>query len=305
MKIGKRFYYRPSDRKVAVILLLFAIVSIAIILLVGNLPSETQGYEGDKDSSHGQRMQVGEELSGTMTKESSDGYYYAGEAPKPELFPFDPNTADSTALLRLGLKPWQVRNIYKYRARGGIYRRPSDFAKLFGLTVKQYRELEPYIKISADYQPASSLVKEEQYSMRDTLRYPLKLKEGEFVVLNVADTTALKRVPGIGSFFARAIVRYGERLGGYVSVSQLDEIEGFPTDAKRYFKLEDSQPRRLNVNKLTLAQLRKHPYIGYFRARTITEYRRLHGRIESLEDLNLDKDFTPEAIGRLKPYIEY
>ena len=31
--------------------------------------------------------------------------------PKPETFPFDPNTADSTQLLRLGLQPWQVRNI--------------------------------------------------------------------------------------------------------------------------------------------------------------------------------------------------
>ena len=42
-----------------------------------------------------------------------------------ETFFFDPNTADSTMLLRLGLSPWQVRNIYKYRARGGRYHRPT------------------------------------------------------------------------------------------------------------------------------------------------------------------------------------
>jgi len=220
------------------------------------------------------------------------------------LFPFDPNTADSTALLRLGLQPWQVRNIYKYRANGGVYSKPSDFARLYGLTVKQFRKLEPYIRISPDYLPASTLVEREK-SMRDTSLYPMKLKETERIALNTADTTALKRVPGIGSYYARSVVRYGERLGGYVSVDQLDEIDGFPAESKHYFYISNPQPKRLNVNTLTLSELRRHPYIGYYRARTITEYRRLHGRINSLEELRFDRDFTPEAIARLSPYIEF
>ena len=127
--------------------------------------------------------------------------------PQPETFPFDPNTADSTQLLRLGLEPWQVRNIYKYRARGGIYRKKEDFARLYGLTVKDYRRLEPYIRISSDYLPASTLVQEEHHE-RDTLRYPVKIAEGEQVVLNTADTTELRKVPGIGAYYARRIVRY-------------------------------------------------------------------------------------------------
>ena len=75
-----------------------------------------------------------------------------------ETFPFDPNTADSSQLIRLGLQSWQVRNIYKYRARGGVYRKKEDFARLYGLTVKDYHRLEPYIRISSDYQPAATLV---------------------------------------------------------------------------------------------------------------------------------------------------
>ena len=86
--------------------------------------------------------------------------YNQGEEQRAERFPFDPNTADSTTLLRLGLQPWQVANIYRYRSHGGIYRRPEDFARLYGLTQKQYRELEPYIRISADYRPAVELVKD-------------------------------------------------------------------------------------------------------------------------------------------------
>ena len=61
---------------------------------------------------------------------------YALPSRKVETFCFDPNTADSTQLLRLGLQPWQVRNIYKYRAHGGVYQCKEDFAYVYGLTAK-------------------------------------------------------------------------------------------------------------------------------------------------------------------------
>lgn len=226
--------------------------------------------------------------------------------PTPEVFPFDPNSADSSQLRRLGLQVWQIRNIYKYRSKGGIYRCKEDFARLYGLTVKDYRRLEPYIRISPDYQPAATLVGERPRYERDTLLRPVKIDSTSHVVLNMADTNQLKKVPGIGSYYAKEIVRHGRWLGGYVSVSQLDEIEGFPQQAKRYFVVDTSrQPQKLNVNKLTLQQLRRHPYINYHQAKAILDYRRLHGPLRSLDDLRFSRDFTPEAIRRLEPYIEY
>jgi DNA uptake protein ComE-like DNA-binding protein len=228
-----------------------------------------------------------------------------------ERFPFDPNTADSTQLRRLGLQSWQIRNIYKFRAAGGIYRKPLDFARLYGLTVKEYRELEPYIRISPDYLPAATLVKEASAPVsapRDTTKvhhYPEKISETEHIILNTADTTELMKVPGIGPYFARKIVQYGQRLGGYVSVSQLDEIEDFPLESKRFFVVEGVAPQKLNVNRLSLNELKRHPYINFFMARTITDYRRLHGALHSLNDLRLTKDFPPEVIARLEPYVEF
>ena len=243
--------------------------------------------------------------------------YYAVPSQAVERFPFDPNTADSTQLLRLGLQPWQVRNIYKYRAHGGIYRKKEDFAQLYGLTVKQYRELEPYIRISKDYLPASTLVenrgnaneavdrKTVSEGRDSTLQYPVKIGENEHVALNTADTMELRRVPGIGPYYAKEIVRRGKWLGGYVSVDQLDEIENFPQEAKKYFVIQHASPKKLNVNRLSLQELRKHPYINYYMAKTIVDYRRLHGPIKSLEDLRLSKDFPPEVIKKLTPYVEY
>jgi DNA uptake protein ComE-like DNA-binding protein len=283
-----------NDRKIAIALLLLAVAFAAFFWMFGDYKAVPQQMATDSIS--GQKK---------ASRAKRPVQYYATEAKKAERFPFDPNTADSTQLLRLGLQPWQVRNIYKYRANGGIYRQKEDFARLYGLTVKQYRELEPYIRISSDYLPASTLVGERPKMERDTLRYPVKIQENEHIVLNTADTTQLKKVPGIGSYYASEIIRHAQRLGGFVSVDQLDEIDGFPKDAKKFFVIADAHPKRLNINRLTLQQLRRHPYINFYMAKAITDYRRLHGDIKSLNELRLSKDFPDEVIRRLEPYIEY
>lgn len=297
-----------SDRKIATAAMVVATLAFIALYFFG---SDDGSATPAADS-----IQTSRDTSAARQAPASRQMTYQVENDRPaERFAFDPNTADSTQLLRLGLQPWQVRNIYKYRSRGGIYRRKEDFARLYGLTVKQYRELEPYIRISSDYLPAATLVdqrrqRDSSHAAGDTLRhrdnwrYPVKIKPGEHIELNTTDTAQLMKVPGIGSYYAREIVRHGRRLGGYVSVDQLDEIEDFPQDAKPYFTVHGS-PQKLNVNKLTLQQLRRHPYINYYQARAIVEYRRLHGAITSLQQLATLRDFPPEAISRLEPYVVY
>lgn len=301
MRINEFFYFQKSDRKVLLFCLATGVVAAGIFCLVGGKEDKTPFSASD--TVYIQRSDVSPGDHKPYRRE-----YYEVKGREVELFPFDPNTADSTQLIRLGLRPWQIRNIYKYRAKGGIYREPKDFARLYGLTVKQYRQLEPYIKISPDYAPASSLVEKGGNSdrfERDTILYPVKIKPAEHVILNTADTSMLKKVPGIGSGWARAIVAYGERLGGYTDVSQLCEIDGFPEDALQYFVVENPQTRKMNLNKLTLNQLKRHPYINFYQAREICDYRRLKGPLTSLEQLRLLKDFSPETINRLTPYVEF
>ena len=233
--------------------------------------------------------------------------YYNVEEQKAERFAFDPNTADSTQLLRLGLRPFIVRNIYKYRAKGGRFRKPEDFARMYGLGKEEYKSLEPYIRISSDYQPASSLISETEKSStpKDSLRYPVKLSVGEHIALNTADTTMLKRVPGIGSGYARAIVNYRNRLGGYVDVNQLLDIKGIPPEALQYIVLGNSEVKKLDVNHLSLNQLKQHPYLNFYQARALVESRRLHGPLRSAADLRLISDFTEADIKRLIPYLQF
>ena len=291
----KFFYLQKSDRYVITWLLFIIVAAMAVIFL-------TDSRQGEEPL---QEVAVPKGSEGKYQKKTYT--YNQGQPRQPELFPFDPNTADSTQLLKLGLQPWQVVNIYKYRAAGGVYRKPRDFARLYGLTLKEYRRLEPYIRISEENLPAENyFYKYEPIEERDTLKYPVKLQPEERVVLNSADTAQLRKVPGIGSYFARKIVEYRERLGGYYRVQQLLEIEDFPETAVNFFIIPDgTEFRKMNLNRLSLNELKRHPYINFYQAREIVDFRRLHGRIENLQQLSLSKDFPPEAIERLLPYVEY
>ena len=137
------------------------------------------------------------------------------------------------------------------------------------------------------------------------MRYPVKLRPAERVFLNAADTSQLKKVPGIGSYFARQVVNYRARLGGFYALEQLAEIDDFPMESIRYMVLDVENVRRMNLNKLTLNQLKRHPYINFYQARAICDYRRLKGPLHSLDDLRLLKDFSQESIERLRPYVEF
>lgn len=234
---------------------------------------------------------------------------------------FDPNTADSATLVAAGLKPWQARNIIRYRARGGRYHRVEDLKRLYGMTPELYERLAPYVRIDKRFRPYSDEELEadrrrweaeraEREARHDSLarRYPRQEKFEELVELdlNSVDTATLKRVPGIASYRARQIIRYRERLGGYVSTAQLAEIEGFPAnELEAWFKVEPGSVRRIDLNRASVQEMGRHPYIGFERARAIESYRRNQGRLNSLDDLSLLQAFTPEAMERMRPYVDF
>ncbi|TXJ60459.1 helix-hairpin-helix domain-containing protein [Prevotella brunnea] len=321
------FYLQKSDRKAVLFLLSLAAAVIIAVYLLGNDNNRTIGG-ADNEDTHFKRGAASE-----RNGNPKEAYRFT-ESRHVKPFPFDPNTANGEELERLGLAPYQIRNIYKYRAKGGVFRSPQDFAKIYGLTRKQYRALEPYITIGDDYEPAFTLASVRAYHEnklaereriheayeaykaqdayqpykkydRDTIRYPLKIKVNEHINLAVADTTLLKKVPGIGSGWARAIVSYGKRLGGYVSVGQLKEIEDFPEESLPFFEVRNPHTQKLNLNKLSLNQLRRHPYINFYMARDILDYRRLNGNLSSLSQLRLLKNFPPDVIKRLQPYVTF
>lgn len=296
MKWSDLVYFIKSDRIVLLTALLFGLLFVLMVYLTSEGFDQSTAIVGDTISIKSRQRNYDSRYSHR---------YYQVPVASARLFDFDPNTADSSQLLALGLRPWQVRNIYKYRAKGGVYRQPNDFARLYGLTRKDFLRLLPHIKISSDYLPASTLAESPPAFTQDTLKYPRKIQPLERVDLNKADTTQLRHVPGIGSYFARQIVNYRRHLGGFHSIQQLREIEDFPEKSLSYFILPDDDVARLDINTATLSQLSRHPYITYTQARDIVDYRRLRGPIHTLDDLRLLKSFTPQTLRRVEPYLKF
>lgn len=218
---------------------------------------------------------------------------------------FDPNTADSSTLVHLGLKPWQAKNILKYRAAGGRYRKAEDIKKLYGMTDSMYRALEPYIRIAVVDTVDSLKV--------DTVcvdSFPRWKSEKKDTILNIrtVDTTELKMIRGIGSYRARQIVRYREQLGGFVRVDQVLEAQGMAQVADSVlssFVLDSVVVNTMNVNKVSVQRLSKHPYLRFEQAKAIYELRRKYVRLDSIEQLYELDCLSEETIQKLTPYLNF
>lgn len=132
---------------------------------------------------------------------------------------------------------------------------------------------------------------------------------GTVVELNSADTTALKKVPGIGSVFAKRIIKYRELLGGFYSVEQLGEVYGIDEERyksmKSWFSADLSAISQLPVNQLSAKELASHPYVSYKQARVIERQVRKKGKLQGWENLALLEEFTEYDRERLRHYFSF
>lgn len=220
---------------------------------------------------------------------------------------FDPNIADSLTFLRLGLKPYIIKNILRYRQRGGRFKTPESFKKVYGLSAEQFNQLLPYIHINkepanlgGDIQKSDSI---PSFPAKQTFTKQFKYSSDTLIELNLADTTELKKIPGIGSGIAKRIVAYRNRLGGYLTPLQLQEIEYVSDTLNRWFFVSNPSIRKINLNRSGIERLKAHPYINFYQAKVIVEYRKRKGKINSLKQLALYEEFSEEDINRIEPYI--
>ena len=132
--------------------------------------------------------------------------------------------------------------------------------------------------------------------------------EMTIIDINTADTTLLKQLPGIGGAFAKWIVNYREKLGGYCETEQLLEVYRMDTaryDAiKDFVKIDSSfTPNKLKINTDAFKILLKHPYLEYDDVKKIVNYREQKGMITSWEQLV--KIVGDSVNPKLRYYIDY
>lgn len=292
------FYYTKSERRVILLLLAIALLLLGIWAVMEYLrPVEVPVT-----------LSESEEIDSFLANLEEQEKIRKSHTPKNEisvvLQPFDPNTADSVLLRQLGLLVYIVRNILKYRAKGGVFRSPESFSRIYGLKEEVYQKLKPYITI-APLVSVSHVRTDTFRQLKDTIPYIPKYEEGTIVDLNKADTSILKRIPGIGSTLARMIVVYRQRLGGFYDVSQLQEVPHVGVELNKWFVVTPAGLHKIQVNSASLDKLRSHPYMDFYKAKAIMEYRRKRGKIKGLSQLSMFEEFTEKDLKRLSPYLTF
>ena len=132
--------------------------------------------------------------------------------------------------------------------------------------------------------------------------------EMTIIDINTADTTLLKQLPGIGGAFAKWIVNYREKLGGYCETEQLLEVYRMDTTRynaiKDYVKIDSTfTPNKLRINSDAFKVLLKHPYLEYEDVKKTVNYREQKGLIISWEQLV--KIVGDSVNPKLRYYIDY
>ncbi len=224
----------------------------------------------------------------------------ARSEPNIKLHVFDPNTLDQQGWEAFGLSEKQAKAIINYRSKGGTFRKAEDLQKMYTIRPELYAQLKPYVSIAA----AAPEPRADTHPFR-----PASKKSADIYELNGMDTTSMQVINGIGPAFARRIVKYRERLGGFSKPEQLLEVFGI--DSAHYeqirpqIRINDGLLRKININTADFETLRQHPYLRYKQVNAIIEYRKQHGNYSSFADLKKVAILPAETVDKLAPYFSF
>ncbi len=211
-------------------------------------------------------------------------------------FPFNPNNLPEDEWKKMGLSDKQIKSIKNYESKGGKFRTKEDFKKMYTISDEEYAILEPFINIPVDTLPKYP---KSTYSKIDFKHEPIDL--------NKADTFDLRKIPGIGVGLSRRIYNYRQKLGGFYDKSQLFEVFGMDSaryqSVSPYISINNAEITKININKATVKELIKHPYIDYYIAKSIVVYREEKGAFKKVEELKEATLMYDELFNKLKNYI--
>ncbi len=236
----------------------------------------------------------------TWKYESKDSVVGKIVAPTTKPFLFDPNLISAKEFVSLGFKENIANRIVNFRLKGGKFKIKSDLKKIYGIDTSRVITLYPFISLPDVIEKSKPIQLKEQFKVI--------AKKAEIIDINLADTTQLIELKGIGSKLSARIIKYRNRMGGFISQDQLTEVYGLDSlvikELKAHtFIAENFIPKQININRATEKELSAMPYIKFSLAKAIVAYRFQHGNYSSLDELKKIALLEVVTFEKIKPYL--
>jgi len=228
---------------------------------------------------------------------------------------FNPNNAELNVLLQIGIPAKVAANWLKYLQKGGKFYKKEDVVKLYGMKEEIYDKVKGHlfvpdkILVAKDYGGPEKFPKKSFAGspVKDSVRSSGYKGKGEIakVDINLADSTQLEALPGIGPALASRIIKYRKLLGGFYQVNQLRDIYGMNEEwwsrISPFLIVGNVKLNMLEINYLSLVEMGRHPYIGFRTAKRIIKVRDTVGKFRTPDELAFL--FSGDSLRRILPYL--
>lgn len=220
-----------------------------------------------------------------------------------ETFNFNPNNVTVEEMLKLGFTEQTAKRVEKYRIAGGSFKQKNDLLKVYGISKGRVSELSNYILL-----PEKRIYNEPKKYKNESPKFTKYKKKYYKFELNQISADSLTKIHGLGPSLSKRIVKFRNKLGGFISKSQLNEVYGLDSvvinEINKNTILDPLLTKTLNINSDSLKYLSNHPYISYKLAKIILAYKKQHGPFESLESIKKIKVVDDSLYQRLRPYLK-
>ncbi|MBS1640221.1 MAG: helix-hairpin-helix domain-containing protein [Bacteroidetes bacterium] len=155
------------------------------------------------------------------------------------MFEFNPNTINEEGWKKLGLKDKTIKTILNYRSKGGKFKTAEDIRKIWGLKKEDADRIIPYAKIESK---TNNILNTKEGAIKSTVK----------IDINIATPQEWFTIPNMDRSLAYKIIKYKEKLGGFLTIQQVKETYGL-TDSlfkiiEPYLILQTTNIKKININ---------------------------------------------------------
>lgn len=237
-----------------------------------------------------------ESFNGSKTKLYNNDKEVLSVVEGQTFFDFNPNNLPVTEWVKLGLSEKQANIIKKYEEKGGKFYKKEDLKRIYSISEQQYARLEPYIKI-----PVLKTIDVKQFK-KETIQH-------ELLPINSVDSFSIQLIKGIGPAFASRIIKYRDRLGGFVNKEQLREVYGIDSvkfdQISSQIEIDANNITTININTITFEDFKGFPYLTNRQKNVLLAYRKQHGGYTALSELKKAAFLSSETVEKIAPYIKF